>query len=100
MANDDSGRETRNFGARELILNHNVWEEVFTYILSIVTQLRHTHHPWHLMAVNYGTIWLNTPWIWGTLITGVIKFHYLSSQTPAEWNQEAKTLAFMGWKRH
>ena len=45
MANDDSGRETRNFGAREQILKHNVWKEVFTYILSTVTQLRHTHHP-------------------------------------------------------
>jgi hypothetical protein len=45
MANGDSGRETRNLGAREQILNHNVWEEVFIYILSIVTQLRQTNHP-------------------------------------------------------
>jgi hypothetical protein len=45
MASDDSGRETRNLGPIEQILNRNVWEEVFTYILSIVTQLRQTHQP-------------------------------------------------------
>jgi len=45
-------------GAREQILNHNVYEEVSTYILvlSIVIQLRQTHYPGHLMAVNYDTV--------------------------------------------
>jgi len=35
----------KKFGAREQILKHNVWEEVFTSMLSIVTQLQQTHHP-------------------------------------------------------
>lgn len=59
----------KKFGTREQILNHNVWEEVFTGILSIVTQVRQTHHPWYLMAVNYDTIWLNTTRFWFILIT-------------------------------